>query len=188
MLTLYFSPGACSTASHIAIEETGIPYKTVRLDLAAGDQRRPEYLQLNPRGRVPTLVVDGHTLTENVGIMTYIAGGYPHARIWPADTWHQGVAVSTMAWLSNTVHTTYGHLIRAGRSIEEPVAFIERGSTDRERIVIAKLREVARGTVDVESPAVMVIGQVVRLRRILQNSRNTPTQQEPSHASRTTTA
>ena len=120
--TLYYAPGACSLASHIAIEEVGLPYKTVRLDLMAGDQRRPEYLQLNPRGRVPTLVVDGHTLTENVGIMTYFAGGYPHARIWPADTWHQGVAVSTMAWLSNTVHTTYGHLIRAGRYADDPGA------------------------------------------------------------------
>ena len=56
------------------------------------------------------------------------------------------------------------NLIQAGRSSDEPVAFIERGSTDRERVVISKLSEVARGQVDVASPAVFVIGQVVRMR------------------------
>src|SRR6185312_393861 len=71
-MKLYFAPGACSLASHIALEEAGLKYETHKLDLAAGDQRKPEYLALNPRGRVPTLVVDGHVLTENVGILTYI--------------------------------------------------------------------------------------------------------------------
>jgi glutathione S-transferase len=117
---LYYAPGACSFASHIALEEVGVPYDTQRLDLAAGDQRKPEYLKLNPRGRVPTLVVDGHVLTENVGIMTYLAGGYPKAGVWPKDTWHQAMAVSTMAWLSNTVHTTYGHIVRPSRYADDP--------------------------------------------------------------------
>ena len=100
---LYYAPGACSLASHIAIEEVGIPYETVRLNLAEGDQRKPEYLKINPRGRVPACVVDGKVITENAGIIAYFAGGYPQARIWPKDTWHQAVAVSTMAWLSTTV-------------------------------------------------------------------------------------
>jgi len=121
-IKLYYAPGACSFASHIAIEELGIPYTTVRLDLAAGDQRKPEYLALNPRGRVPTLVADGKVLTENVGIMAYFAGGYGHGKIWPKDTWHQAVALSTMAWLSNTVHTTYGHLFRPERYADDEAA------------------------------------------------------------------
>jgi glutathione S-transferase len=121
-MKLYYAPGACSFASHIALEEVGRPYDTQRLNLAEGDQRKPEYLALNPRGRVPTLVVDGHALTENVGIMTYLAGGYPQAKIWPADTWHQAMAVSTMAWLSNTVHPSYGHLIRAARYVDDAAA------------------------------------------------------------------
>jgi len=116
---LYYAPGACSLASHITIEEVGIPYETQKLDLAAGDQRKPEYLKVNPRGRVPTCVVDGHVITENVGIMAYFAGGYPRARIWPDDTWHQALAISTMAWLSNTVHATYGHLVRPARYVDE---------------------------------------------------------------------
>ena len=121
-IKLYYAPGACSLASHIALEEVGIPYETQKLDLAAGDQRKPEYLRLNPRGRVPTLVVDDHVLTENVGIMTYFAGGYPQANLWPKDTWHQAQAVSTMAWLSNTVHTTFGHVFRPARYADDPAA------------------------------------------------------------------
>src|SRR5207237_5716451 len=65
-MKLYYAQGACSLASHIALEEVGIPYETQPLNLAEGDQRKPEYLKLNPRGRVPTLVVDGHVLTATV--------------------------------------------------------------------------------------------------------------------------
>jgi len=118
-MKLYYAPGACSLASHIALEELGMPYETVKLDLAAGDQRKPEYLALNPRGRVPTLVVDGKVLTENLGIMTYIAGGYPKAGLWPEDTWHQAKAISTMAWISNTVHPTFGHILRTARYVDD---------------------------------------------------------------------
>jgi len=119
---LYYAPGACSFASHIALEESGLPYETQKLDLAAGDQRKPEYLKLNPRGRVPTLVVDGDILTENVGILTYVGGGYPKAGLWPKKTWDQARIVSSMAWLSNSVHPTYGHLIRASRYADDAAA------------------------------------------------------------------
>jgi len=121
-IKLYYAPGACSLASHCAIEETGVPYETQRLNLAEGDQRKPEYLKLNPRGRVPTLVVGEHILTENVGIMTYFGGGYPDANIWPKKTWDQAKLLSTLAWLSNTVHPSYGHLVRAARYVDDESA------------------------------------------------------------------
>ena len=119
---LYYAPGACSLASHIALEEVGVPYQTQPLNLAEGDQRKPEYLKINPRGRVPALVVDDQILTENVGIMTYLAGGHPKAGIWPKQTWDQAKIVSSMAWLSNSVHPTYGHLIRASRYADDSAA------------------------------------------------------------------
>jgi glutathione S-transferase len=117
-IKLYYAPGACSLASHICIEEVGVPYEAVRLNLAEGEQRKSEYLKLNPRGRVPTCIVDGHVITENVGIMAYFAGGYPKAGIWPKDTWHQALALSTMAWLSNTVHPANGHIMRPARYVD----------------------------------------------------------------------
>ena len=116
---LYYSPGACSLASHIAIEEVGIPYETQRVNLAQGEQRQPEYLKINPRGRVPALQVGDHILTENVGILTYLGGGYPDAKIWPQKTWDQAKLVSSMAWLSNTVHPAYGHYVRTERYVDD---------------------------------------------------------------------
>jgi glutathione S-transferase len=121
-IKLYYAPGACSLASHIALEEAGLEYETQRINTAEGEQRSPEYLKINPRGRVPTLVVDGQPLTENVGILTYIAGGYPKAGLWPRDTWHQAKAVSTMAWLSNSVHPTYAHMFRPQRYTDDAQA------------------------------------------------------------------
>jgi len=119
-MKLYFAPGACSLASHIALEESGLPYETERLNLQQGDQRKPEYLKLNPKGRVPTLVVDGKVLTENVAILTLIGGGYCSDRLWPKKTWEQAQAVSTMAWFSNGVHPVYGMLFRPERFVDDP--------------------------------------------------------------------
>src|SRR5205814_10261140 len=96
--------------------------ETERLNLADGDQRKAEYLKLNPRGRVPTLVADGEVLTENVGILTYVGGGLAAKKLWPKDTWQQAKAVSTMAWLSNTVHPTFAHLIRTARYADDAPA------------------------------------------------------------------
>jgi glutathione S-transferase len=114
-IKLYYAPGACSFASHIALEEASLTYDTQKMNLAEGDQKKPEYLRLNPRGRVPTLVVDGQVLTENVGILTYVGGGYPQAGLWPKKTWDQAKLVSTLAWLSNTVHPAYAHIVRPER-------------------------------------------------------------------------
>ncbi|HUJ00850.1 MAG TPA: glutathione S-transferase N-terminal domain-containing protein [Usitatibacter sp.] len=117
-IKLYYSPGACSLASHIALEEVGIAYETQRIRTAEGEQRSPEYLAINPRGRVPALVVDGKVMTENVGIMAYVAGGYGQGKIWPKDTWQQAKCIATMAWLSNTVHPSFARFFRTERYIE----------------------------------------------------------------------
>jgi glutathione S-transferase len=76
MMTLYFSPGACSLASHIGLEETGAPYEIKPILLAKGQQRTEAYLKINPRGKVPALSVDGKILVENTAILTYLAGGF----------------------------------------------------------------------------------------------------------------
>ncbi len=86
MLKLYYAPGACSTASHIGLEESGAKYDSQALSFAKSEQRTPEYLKVNPRGRVPALVVDEGTIVENTGILDYIATKYaPH--LMPKDPW-----------------------------------------------------------------------------------------------------
>lgn len=117
-IKLYYAPGACSLASHIAIEETGVEYEAQKMNLAEGDQRKPEYLRINPRGRVPTVVVDGEVLTENTGILTYFGGGYPATGMWPKKTLDQARLVSTLGWLSNTVHPAYAHVVRTERYVD----------------------------------------------------------------------
>jgi len=64
MLTLYFTPGACSLAPHIVLEESGEKYQTQLVDMAKGEQRSDSYLKINPQGRVPALRLDnGESLT-----------------------------------------------------------------------------------------------------------------------------
>jgi len=118
-ITLYYAPGACSLAPHIVLEELGVPYEAVRISTAAGEQRKPEYLRINPRGRVPTLVVDGKVLVENVAILTFLGGGFPDKGLWPHTTWDQAQALSLMAWLADTVHPAFAHFYRPERYVEQ---------------------------------------------------------------------
>ncbi len=85
MLKLYYSPGACALASHIALEEAHAAYELVKIDLSKGEQKTPEYLAVNPAGVTPTLVTDEGVLTENLAIMWYAAVTHPEADLLPPD-------------------------------------------------------------------------------------------------------
>jgi glutathione S-transferase len=119
-ITLYYSPGACSLASHVVLEELGLDYEAVKISTAEGQQRSPAYLRINPRGRVPALAVDGRVLVENVAILAYLGGGFPAKGLWPAKTWEQAQALSFMAWLADTVHPAYAHVFRPERYAAGP--------------------------------------------------------------------
>jgi glutathione S-transferase len=85
MLTFYFAPGTCAFASHLALEFAGARYEAVRLDFKAQQQRTPEYLKVNPKGRVPSLVTDRGVLTETPALLQYIAQTHPDAKLAPLD-------------------------------------------------------------------------------------------------------
>jgi glutathione S-transferase len=73
MLTLYFSPGACSMAAHIVLQESGEEYQSQRVNFADAEQRSEAYLKINPQGRVPALILDnGEPLAENTAILPYL--------------------------------------------------------------------------------------------------------------------
>lgn len=122
MIKLYYSPGACSLASHIVLEELGVAFEPVLVSLADGEHKRPEYLRINPRGKVPALNVDGKILTETVAILTYLGGGYAERGLWPKETWKQAEALSILTWLSSTVHITFAGIWRPGRFAEDAAA------------------------------------------------------------------
>jgi glutathione S-transferase len=120
-LTLYYAPGACSLVPHVALEEAQASFDTVRLNLADGDQRAPDYLAINPKGRVPTLIVDGRPLTEVIAIVTYIDRRFPEAGVLPGhDPLLLARAYEVMTWLASTVHVAFAQITRPERYADDP--------------------------------------------------------------------
>jgi glutathione S-transferase len=122
MMTLYFSPGACSLASHIGLEETGAPYEIKPILLAKGQQRTEEYKKINPRGKVPALSVDGKIMVENTAILTYLARRFPDKKLMPADPADEARCIGTMCWFSSVVHPSYQRFHRPARFAEAEAA------------------------------------------------------------------
>jgi len=113
MLTLYYGPGACSMASHIVLEESGEKYEPKRMDLAKGEQRTPEYLKMNPQGRVPLLKLDnGEPLAENTAILPYLGKRF---KMWPTDPAKEAKALSLVGFFASSVHPAHGHVGRPER-------------------------------------------------------------------------
>ena len=122
MMTLYFSPGACSLASHIGLEEAGAPYELKPILLAKGQQRTEDYLKINPRGKVPALSVDGKILVENTAILTYLGRRFPEKRLMPTDPTEEARCIGTMCWFSSVVHPSYQRFHRPERFAESEAA------------------------------------------------------------------
>ena len=122
MLKLYFSPGVCSMASHIGLEELGVPYEKQPTHLPKGEHKTEAYLKINPRGKVPALEVDGKVLTENTAILTYLAKRFPEKNMIPKDPFEEARCISTMAWFSNSVHPPFTHTVRPERFAETEAA------------------------------------------------------------------
>ena len=122
MMTLFFSPGACSLASHIGLEEVGAPYELKPILLAKGQQRTEEYLKINPRGKVPALSIDGKILVENTAILTYLSRRFPEKKLLPADPAEEARSISTMCWFSSIVHPSYQRMHRPERFSDNEVA------------------------------------------------------------------
>ncbi|HVN98884.1 MAG TPA: glutathione S-transferase family protein [Steroidobacteraceae bacterium] len=103
MYTLYYSPGTASMAVHLALLEIGAPYRLELVDFDQGAQRSPEYLRLNPHGRVPTLVIDGEPYHEVAALLLMLADRHPEARLAPPagtaqrNEWYQWLAYSSFA-------------------------------------------------------------------------------------------
>lgn len=116
---LYYSPGACSMAAHIVLEELGISYRLERVSIPDGETAREPYLNINPKGRVPALAVEGEerVLTELPAILDYLAHCDPDGRLLPVGgALPQARSKEWLAWLSGWVHAVgFGLLWRPGR-------------------------------------------------------------------------
>lgn len=116
MLKLFYASGTCSLAAHIALEETGPVYEALRVDFATGEQTRPEYLEINPKGRVPALVTERGVLTETPAILSYIAQTFPRAGLAPQDdAFLFGQMQAFNVYLASTLHIAFAHVYRPTR-------------------------------------------------------------------------
>lgn len=122
-MKLYFGPGSCALASHIVLEEIGVAHEAVKVDLAAGEQRKPEYLAVNPKGRVPALVTDHGTLTETPAVLIYLAQTHPAAGLAPTDPWQLAKVQEFNSYLASTVHVAHAHKQRGSRWSDDPASW-----------------------------------------------------------------
>jgi glutathione S-transferase len=125
MLKLFHSWGSCSLASLIALEEAGADYELCVISTAEGDQRRAEYLAVNPKGRVPALVTERGVLTETPAILAYVAQAHPEADLAPADPWAFAQMQAFNSYLCATVHVAHAHKHRGYRWATEESSFAD---------------------------------------------------------------
>ena len=114
-LTLYHSRGSCSLAVHVALEEAGAVYESIDVDIGHGAQRQPDYLAVNPKGKVPVIAEGSWVLTETTAILAFIARRHPGADLWPADPAEEGRLLEWLATISSAVHPAYSHVARPER-------------------------------------------------------------------------
>jgi glutathione S-transferase len=122
MLKLYLAPGTCAMAAHIALEEAGANYEAVRLDFTNGEQKRPEFLAVNPKARVPALVTDHGVLTETPAILAYVAQCFPAAALAPTEPYAFARAQAFNSYLCSTVHVAHAHKTRGTRWTDDAAA------------------------------------------------------------------
>ena len=104
-MKLYMTPGSCSTGIHILLEELDLPFEAYILNLPAGDHLKPDYLAINPKSTIPTLVRDdGSALTEFQAIAYWLARKYPKAKLLPGDADGDAQAIEAMDYVVGTIH------------------------------------------------------------------------------------
>ena len=123
MMTLYYAPHTCSLASHIALEDAGADYTTVRISFANDEQRKAEYLAINPKARVPALVTGRGILTETPAMLAFIAQSFPLKRLAPLDDPYLFAQVQAFnSYLCSTLHVAHAHRMRGYRWADDASA------------------------------------------------------------------
>jgi len=103
-IVLYYAPNTCALAPYITLTEAGADFEVRPINNRKRQNFSPEYLKINPKHKVPTLVVDGKVLTENVAIHQWVHRTFPDAKLFPADPWDQLQAISLLAWCASGIH------------------------------------------------------------------------------------
>ncbi len=103
-LVLYYAPGTCALVPFETLTEAGAQFALRNINTRKGGTRTDEYRRLNPKGKVPVLLIDGEPLTENLALQIWIARTFPQAGLLPADPQQEIRAISLMAWCASGIH------------------------------------------------------------------------------------
>ena len=124
-MKFYYAPGTISVATGLLLQEAGLDHTPVALNFADGDQTKPDYLALNPKGRVPALVTDQGILTETGAIAEYIGSLAPDKNLVPADPWQAAQMRSVCYYLASTMHVNHAHGPRGIRWADSDAALAD---------------------------------------------------------------
>lgn len=123
MLKFYYAPKTCALAVHLALEHIGAPYEAIQLDFSQQSQRSPEYLSINPKGRVPAIVTDEGILTETPALLLYLCQRHPEAELAPLnDNFATAQMQAFNSYLCSTVHVAHAHRVRGIRWADDESA------------------------------------------------------------------
>jgi len=119
-LELFYSPGACSLVTHIALEESGERFEPMRVTLMHGEQRTAEFLEINPRARVPALVTDRGVVTENVAILNLIGDLFcKDGSVPQSDPFDAARCNELLGWFASSVHISFAQVWRGERFTDD---------------------------------------------------------------------
>jgi glutathione S-transferase len=121
-LTLYFAPGACSFVPHVMLEASGQSFEPAMVKLHKGEQHSEAYKAVNPRGQVPVLVHQGQAITQILAIVLHLDQLFATAGFLPVEPMARAQALSTLAWMNNTVHPTFTHVFMPQKFSDQPEA------------------------------------------------------------------
>ena len=121
-IVLYYAPITCALAPYITLTEANAKFEARPLNFRKGQHNSPEYLKLNPKHKVPLLIVDGQPLSESVAIQIWIARNFPQAKLLPADPWQELKAISLLSWCSGGIHPFLARINSPPRVCDAPNA------------------------------------------------------------------
>lgn len=119
-IVLYYAPITCALATYVTLTEAKAQFETRPLNFRKGEHTAPEYLKINPKHKVPLLIVDGKKLTESTAIQIWIARTFPQAKLLPADPWQELQAISLMSWCASGIHPFLARINSPQRVCDTP--------------------------------------------------------------------
>jgi glutathione S-transferase len=122
-MQLFYTPNTISMSVAIALQEANIAHDLILVDFAKAQQTDADYLAINPKGRVPTLVIEGQPYTETGALLELVSSLAPSKNLAPNDPMQAAKMRSVMLYLASTMHINHAHKMRGSRWANEQSSF-----------------------------------------------------------------